>query len=516
MKKWMKTAAAAFIGAAICTAAGSLSASADVTPDGDTLILSGNVTVDEVQAYANNEAVKKVVCEPETVFPMSCEGMFLQFAAESIDLSNANTEEVTNMTAMFSQCQKLTELNITNFNTEKVKYMSSMFNRCKALENVDLSSFSTPNLSYVDHMFNYCEKLKVLDLSSFDMSNVNKYGSDYMFGYCSNLKTIYASEDWPYYSESKSLFWGCTSLVGGNGTTYNENNVNMEYARIDGKDGQPGYFTYSENYVKGASLTLNGKIGVNFYVSLNSKAHTVVVTDPVNETEYPVSQIDSFKQADGSYKIPGYVNSTQAGKAVTLKVLDEAGEQLDLYNSNFEKLDNGTVSYSVNDYIADTAQYSDDALVKDLVQKLDTYCKAAENYFCGTSHALDIPAVNITKTNNFNKQFKISLVLDSGTALRIYSDAASAKRMNGANEIILAKQQNAAGKQYYEISDIRAQYLLNDVTVVLDGVTYKVNPMDYCAMVFAKDGGDPNLTAVCAALYHYGAAAKAYAESIQN
>ena len=43
MKKWMKTAAAAFIGAAICTAAGSLSASADVTPDGDTLILAGSI-----------------------------------------------------------------------------------------------------------------------------------------------------------------------------------------------------------------------------------------------------------------------------------------------------------------------------------------------------------------------------------------------------------------------------------------------------------------------------------------
>ena len=193
-----------------------------------------------------------------------------------------------------------------------------------------------------------------------------------------------------------------------------------------------------------------------------------------------------------------------------------AGQNAWILNTKINFTFSGTVSYSVNDYIADTAQYSDDALVKDLVQKLDTYCKAAENYFCGTSHALDIPAVNITKTNNFNKQFKISLVLDSGTALRIYSDAASAKRMNGANEIILAKQQNAAGKQYYEISDIRAQYLLNDVTVVLDGVTYKVNPMDYCAMVFAKDGGDPNLTAVCAALYHYGNTAKAYAESIQN
>lgn len=503
MKKWMKTAVAALVATILCSAVPAafnseplvdfaISASAEgetVSFDESTktlTLLAGNVNKNDVQAYKTQ--AESVVAQEGATLPENCMGMFLGFThAESIDVSKADASNVKNMYRMFYNTT-MTEVQLPK-NTANVTNMEQMF-ESTCLEELDLSTFDTSSVTNMSGMFR---------------------SSPY-------LTSIIVSDKWTTanVTSSEEMFYNCSALKGGNETGYNENYVNAEYARIDGKDGQPGYFTFSGNYVKGASLTLNGKIGVNFYVSLNSKAHTVVVTDPVNETEYPVSQIDSFKQADGSYKIPGYVNSTQAGKAVTLKVLDEAGEQLDLYNSNFEKLDNGTVSYSVNDYIADTAQYSDDALVKDLVQKLDTYCKAAENYFCGTSHALDIPAVNITKTNNFNKQFKISLVLDSGTALRIYSDAASAKRMNGANEIILAKQQNAAGKQYYEISDIRAQYLLNDVTVVLDGVTYKVNPMDYCAMVFAKDGGDPNLTAVCAALYHYGNTAKAYAESIQN
>ena len=518
MKKWMKTAAAAFIGAAICTAAGSLSASADVTPDGDTLILSGNVTVDEVQAYANNEAVKKVVCEPETVFPRSCEGMFLKFAAESIDLSNANTEEVTNMTAMFSQCQKLTELNITNFNTEKVKYMSSMFNKCKALENVDLSSFSTPNLSYVDYMFNYCEKLKVLDLSSFDMSNVSKSGFGYMFQYCSNLKTIYTSEDWPYYPDSK-LFWGCTSLVGGNGTAYNENNVNMEYARIDGKDGQPGYFTYSGNYVKGASLSLDGKIGVNFHVSLNSKAFTVVVNGPGTTIEYPVSQIGMYKQDDGSYKIPVYVNATQAGEAVTLKILDEDGEQLDLYNSDFEKLDNGTVSYSVNEYIADSAQYADDENVKALVKALDSYCKAATNYFTGSDLAVETAgSVSADDFDLFVPDLagtKMALVLDAGTAIRIFYDGSeTTAQLEGRSFPLYIQEKN--GSKYFEIENIAAHELDHFCGMKIGTKTLAFCPLSYGYLAHDLAADKTELINLVNALYAYSEAAWAYQQSLAD
>ena len=41
------------------------------------------------------------------------------------------------------------------------------------------------------------------------------------------------------------MFYGCTSLVGGAGTTYSANHVGATYAHIDGGTSNPGYFTAS-------------------------------------------------------------------------------------------------------------------------------------------------------------------------------------------------------------------------------------------------------------------------------
>ena len=45
----------------------------------------------------------------------------------SIDLSNFNTNNVTNMSDMFRNCSSLTSLNLSNFNTNNVTNMSFMF-----------------------------------------------------------------------------------------------------------------------------------------------------------------------------------------------------------------------------------------------------------------------------------------------------------------------------------------------------------------------------------------------------
>ena len=47
-------------------------------------------------------------------------------------LSNFNTNNVTDMSHMFSECSSLNELNLSNFNTNKVKLtkMSFMFFGC--------------------------------------------------------------------------------------------------------------------------------------------------------------------------------------------------------------------------------------------------------------------------------------------------------------------------------------------------------------------------------------------------
>ena len=43
-------------------------------------------------------------------------------------------------------------------------------------------------------------------------------------------------------NSSLEMFKGCTSLKGGQGTTYNANHVDKTYAHIDGGSSNPGYF----------------------------------------------------------------------------------------------------------------------------------------------------------------------------------------------------------------------------------------------------------------------------------
>ena len=51
----------------------------------------------------------------------------------SLDLSNFNTANVTNMGTMFRYCSGLTDLDLSNFNTANVTDMYSMFSDCTAL-----------------------------------------------------------------------------------------------------------------------------------------------------------------------------------------------------------------------------------------------------------------------------------------------------------------------------------------------------------------------------------------------
>ncbi len=158
-------------------------------------------------------------------------------------MSYLNTSEVTNMAWMFTNCKKLTSLDVSHFNTAKVTNMVRMFNSCSGLTSLDLSSFNTANVTGMSYMFNGCSGLTSLDLSSFNTANVT--GMNYMFNGCTNLQTIYVGNGWSTaaVTQSVEMFKNCTSLVGGQGTTYNASHVDKTYAHIDGGTSDPGYFT---------------------------------------------------------------------------------------------------------------------------------------------------------------------------------------------------------------------------------------------------------------------------------
>ena len=161
----------------------------------------------------------------------------------NINLKSFNTSKVESMLDMFVSCTNLTSLDISNFNTEKVTNMSDMFHDCTNLTSLDISNFNTTNVTGMYRMFGGCSSLTSLDLSNFNTSNVKDM--KLLFSDCTSLKTIYAS-NWNVNANSGyNMFLGCVSLVGGNGTTYDSNHIDNEYARID-KPGQPGYFTASD------------------------------------------------------------------------------------------------------------------------------------------------------------------------------------------------------------------------------------------------------------------------------
>ena len=170
----------------------------------------------------------------------SFESMFYDCSGlTSLDVSNFNTSNATSFENMFYGCSGLTSLDVSNFNTSKATSFAHIFYGCSGLTSLDVSNFDTSNATSFLAMFYDCSGLTSLNLSNFNTSNATSFTN--MFYGCNGLTTIIAN-DWRATVTSQKMFDGCTSLVGGNGTTYNSSHIDATYAHIDVAD-NPGYFT---------------------------------------------------------------------------------------------------------------------------------------------------------------------------------------------------------------------------------------------------------------------------------
>ena len=158
-----------------------------------------------------------------------------------------DTSKVTNMSYMFQKQQSLEALRLGSFNTSNVTDMSYMFSGCSDMtillfDEMGFSRFDTSSVTNMSAMFSGCSSLTNLDLDNFDTSSVTNMS--YMFSNSNNLKTVYVGDSFvtDNVTDSYRMFYGCTSIEGGKGTTYNSNFVDKTYAKIDYAD-SPGYFT---------------------------------------------------------------------------------------------------------------------------------------------------------------------------------------------------------------------------------------------------------------------------------
>ncbi|MGM9804650.1 MAG: BspA family leucine-rich repeat surface protein [Muribaculaceae bacterium] len=151
----------------------------------------------------------------------------------SLNLSNFKTDNVTNMLGMFYYCTSLTSLDLSSFNTENVTIMDGMFHHCISLKSLNVSSFNTEKVTDIHNMFLYCQSLTSLDVTNFNTSNATNMS--YMFSYCTNLTSLdLSSFNTEKVTDMSYMFWGSKSLSSLDLSSFNTEKVTDMSCMFDG------------------------------------------------------------------------------------------------------------------------------------------------------------------------------------------------------------------------------------------------------------------------------------------
>ena len=226
-------------------------------------------------SFHNTRSLSKIdVSKWKTGKVTNFANMFNTSGITTLDVSGWNTSSATNITYMFSACSKLTALDVSKWNVSNVTALSYTFSDCSSLSKLDVSKWNVNKVTTLEFTFSGCSKLTSIDVSDWVVDNVTNMkcafnrmsklqmldlskwntskttNTNEMFGHNYELTTIYTSDKFvtEQITNSTNMFYGCGSLVGGNGTLWNGSIIDKTYARIDmpataTEEAIPGYFT---------------------------------------------------------------------------------------------------------------------------------------------------------------------------------------------------------------------------------------------------------------------------------
>ena len=93
--------------------------------------------------------------------------------------------------SLLDGCKKLTTIDLTNLDTSEVTNMRYVFYQCNALTSLDLSTWDTSKVTFMENLFYYCTNLRALDLTGWDTSSVVASDAmEMMFTKCDNLQYL--------------------------------------------------------------------------------------------------------------------------------------------------------------------------------------------------------------------------------------------------------------------------------------------------------------------------------------
>ena len=290
--------------------------------------------------------------------------------------------------------------------------------------------------------------------------------------------------------------------------------------------------------VNGASLTLEGDIGVNFYVTLDdaSAAMTFVMNGPDGEKRVDVASLSKLTEGDyvGAYKVSYQVAPSDMDQNIVFSLENANGEKLMIYRPAGTAYDGRQITYSVKKYVEKAKNLgTDHAKLATLCEKLDVYGLFCKKQFVDETLSIDDSVIaalpDITKEAlfadgralDFNgtlpgvMTFKGStLLLNAKTSYRLYFDITDttglSATVNGQPATI---KHNSLG-YYVQLSNIDAADLdTNYVAVVTDGtnsctITFSALTYVYCTL--KNETSAANIYQLVKALYAYNQAANAY------
>lgn len=219
----------------------------------------------------------------------------------------------TNFYEAFIGCISLCSINLNSMSFKQddsaVEDFTSMFAYCFALCNVHIPyEFNARPISLYQ-TFLACFSLQSLDLTNLNVSKT--MSMHYLFYKCDLLKTIFAnSETWNTEKcqpiMCRRMFTDCTSLIGGFGTAYDKDKVDLQMATIDSSDNH-GYLTGKERTLTGSTLNEFNICYKQGYIQYNGRDSVIENPWDTSSAEWPAT--DHFETTENSIK--ANINTTE-------------------------------------------------------------------------------------------------------------------------------------------------------------------------------------------------------------
>ncbi|MCI6561020.1 MAG: hypothetical protein MR434_06380 [Ruminococcus sp.] len=284
--------------------------------------------------------------------------------------------------------------------------------------------------------------------------------------------------------------------------------------------------------VKEVSATLNGDIGLNYYIALPESITSdegAYVQFTVNGQTTEVYLKDLTAEEDGTYKFTCWLTAKEMSDAVTFQLYDGNGALIDIYKNSGDKIEGASFEYSLAEYFdtLSSDESIDNEALKNIAYATLVYGAYAQNAFnhnanpsldgseLATVTAETLESFKMTKSAEIPAGLKLTemtFILETETTLRLYFKSENIEnytfKLDGTDVTLNKIEEESL--YYVEIANISAKDLNTNHTLIInDECEFNFSALSY-AYAALKTGKNDNLCNVVKALYKYNEAANAY------